>query len=164
MNCHKREDSQDKVVMRPVKITDSQQLLEWRNHISVRRFSKHIDEISIDVHELWLANKLDSSNHDSKILIFSELDKDIGMTRLDKLGVALAEISILVEPTLHGKGLGSKILRQTINYAFEHLNYSGLQADIHIENHGSASLFSKFGFKRVNRVGTFDTYSLSKSD
>lgn len=150
--------------MRPIEITDLQQLLEWRNHLSVRRYSRHVEEITIDAHRVWLSDKLAASNHGSKILMFSELGKDIGMTRLDILDDGFAEISILVEPTLHHKGLGSKILQQTIRHAFERMNFLGLQADIHIENRASSLLFLKFGFARVNRVGLFDTYLLHKSD
>ena len=164
MNEYKGGNSQDKLVMRPVNISDSQQLLEWRNHISIRKYSRHVEEVTIDSHKVWLSHKIDSSNHSSKILMFSELGKDIGMTRLDTLDGGFAEISILVEPTLHHKGLGSKILQQTIRHAFERMNYSGLQADIHIENRASTLLFLKFGFSRVNRVGLFDTYLLHRSD
>lgn len=157
-------DSRGKLVMRPMKITDSQQLFEWRNHLSVRQYSKHVEEVTIDAHKVWLSNKLDSRNNGCKILMFSELGKDIGMTRLDSLENGFAEISILVEPTLHHKGLGSKILQQTIRQAFEKMNYSGLQADIHIENRASTLLFLKFGFAKVNSTGLFDTYLLHKSD
>ncbi len=161
---NKSRDSQDELEMRPVKIADSQQLLEWRNHKRIRQYSKHSQEITLDVHNAWLTKKLDPSNHGSKIWIFSEGGKDIGMTRLDILDGTFAEISILVEPTLHHKGLGSRILQQTIKYAFEGLNYSGLRADIHIENRSSAALFLKFGFARVKSVGLFETYLLLKSN
>jgi RimJ/RimL family protein N-acetyltransferase len=164
VNDYRSEDSQDKVLMRPVKISDSQQLLEWRNHTSVRRYSRHSEEITLSNHQAWFANKLELVNDGSKILMFSNLDIDIGMTRLDLLDDGMAEISILVEPTLQHKGLGSKILQQTINYAFDGLNYTGLRANIHIENLSSAQLFSKFGFARVSRDGLFNTFLLRKSN
>jgi RimJ/RimL family protein N-acetyltransferase len=150
--------------MRPVKISDSQQLLEWRNHPSVRKYSGNVEKITFDIHQEWFTNKLNLSEDVSKILMFSERGIDIGMTRLDSLGGRVAEISILVEPTLRFQGLGSRILHQTINHASEELDYSGLQATIHIENLSSTQLFSKFGFVRVSGDGLFDTYFLNKSN
>lgn len=164
MSNNRSEDSKDNILMRPVRISDSQQLFKWRNHSSVRRYSRHVEEITLEIHQAWFANKLDLSNDVSKIFMFSRLDIDIGMTRLDLFDDRMAEVSLLVEPTLQHQGLGSKILHQTINYAFEGLNYSVLRANIHIENLSSAQLFSKFGFVRVSRDGLFDTYLVHNSN
>jgi RimJ/RimL family protein N-acetyltransferase len=150
--------------MRPVKISDSQQLLEWRNHASARRYSGNVEKITLDIHQEWFTNKLNLGEDISKILMFSEMGIDIGMTRLDLLVGRVAEISILVDPALRFQGLGSRILHQTINYALGELDYSGLQATIHVENLSSAQLFAKFGFVRVSGDGLFDTYFLNKSN
>ena len=154
--------SQTSLFMRLAEKSDSQRLLEWRNHASVRHFSRNCGVISPDLHEEWLERKLDPDESSSKILIFTDQHKYVGMSRLDALIGNSAEISILVEPSVHGKGLGSKILGQSINYAFLELNYSELHASIHSENSISLALFSKFGFVKVNQEYPFVSYRLSK--
>lgn len=162
MNYYRSEDYRDSVLMRPVQLSDSQKLLEWRNHLSVRRYSRQEEEITLSIHEEWFTNKINPSNEGSKILMFTNQNIDIGMTRLDLLADGIAEVSILVEPTLQHRGFGSKILQQTIDHAFGILKFSSLRADIHIENLASAQLFSKFGFARVYSDGLFETYLLHK--
>ena len=154
--------SQSSLFMRHAKKSDSQILFKWRNHASVRRYSRNSGIISPDVHEEWFERKLDLAEGGSKILIFSNLIKHVGMSRLDSLIGNSAEISILVEPSMHGKGLGSKILGQSIEYAFLELNYSELHASIHPENSTSLALFSKFGFVKANHGDLFESYRLSK--
>jgi RimJ/RimL family protein N-acetyltransferase len=83
------------------------------------------------------------------------------MIRLDTLSYGIAEISILVEPSLQGNGLGSRILKQSIEHAFNRLSYFELRASIHIENIASKKLFSKFGFVQTEK-DLFISYKLSK--
>lgn len=154
--------SQTNLFMRLAEKSDSQRLLEWRNHASVRRYSRNRGVISLELHEEWFERKLNLAESASKILIFSDLQKYVGMSRLDAVIGNSAEISILVEPSVHGKGFGSKILEQSIDYAFRELNYSELQASIHLENSISLTLFSKFGFVKVAQKNSFESYKLSK--
>ena len=153
--------SQNDLFMRPAIKADSHRLLRWSNHVSARQYSRNSEVIDPDVHEEWFDKRLSPTESESRILIFMCSDMFIGMTRIDSLGEGSGEISIVVDPALQGKGFGSKVLRQSIEYAFVEMKYFELLASIHTGNSASISLFSKFGFQRVHKEGMFETYKLS---
>lgn len=57
-----------------------------------------------------------------------------------------AEISILLLPEYHRKGIGYKVLCRMLHFAFNTLNFYRLEAEIIEGNHASIQLFKKLGF------------------
>jgi RimJ/RimL family protein N-acetyltransferase len=157
-------NSQGYLEMRLANFLDSQQLLAWRNHSSVRQFSKNRSLISPTSHEVWLKAKLESVNQESRIFIFSNSNNDVGMTRLDMSNKYSAEISIIVDPAFQKMGFGSKILLQSIQHAFNDLELFALEAFIHVENLASFALFSKMGFVKVRNDENFDSFLLLRNN
>jgi len=149
--------------MRVAEKGDSKQLLDWRNHPVARRFSGSSELIAEDNHEEWFERQLNSQEQESTIFIFAKSNSNLGMSRLDAFDISSAVVSILVDPQLHRKGIGSKILKQTIEYAFTKLGYSELRASIHIENFASIILFEKLGFVEIGKPDLFKSYSLTKT-
>ena len=85
------------------------------------------------------------------------------MSRLDILFAEAAEISLLVDPSFHSKGYGSKILDLSIEFAFNRMNYVELIACIHSENLHSKTLFSNFGFVKTRNEGMFESFTLLRN-
>ncbi len=154
--------SDSNLFMRLANESDSQQLLSWRNNPVVRKYSRNVQVISRETHDLWLKNKLGENHLESKIYIFSDSRNFIGMSRIDSLSVKLGELSILVDPLFHSKGYGSKILNLSIEVAFDLLKYSELAACIHRDNLASKALFSKYGFIKSHDEDLFEFFKLSK--
>jgi RimJ/RimL family protein N-acetyltransferase len=140
-----------KIRMRILTQSDSNQLLNWRNQIEIRKFSKNNRKISIDEHNIWLETRLALINELGPIFIFEKEELAIGMTRLDKKNKQESEISILVSPTNQGKGFGIKMLDLTIVHALDILRIPVLIAQIHTKNHASLALFRRFGFQIVDK-------------
>ncbi len=157
-------DERENLMVRPVLPSDSNQLLKWRNHELVRRFSKNSSLILEIDHENWFKHKLDPKNSTHRIFIFQEDLTLVGMSRLDVNEKSKGEISIIVDPGLFSRGYGASILKQTIQIGFREASLTNLIAVIHNDNHASIALFTKNGFKELERGQVFSTYSLFKQE
>ena len=76
-------DRRKNLRVRPALLSDSNQLLEWRNHELVRRFSKNSNLISERDHEDWIKRRLDPENSTNHIFIFQEDLTAVGVTRIE---------------------------------------------------------------------------------
>jgi RimJ/RimL family protein N-acetyltransferase len=126
---------------------DAQALLLWRNHPDVRAFSLQSELIPINEHTRWLADRLLRVDHEPFYIFESEFEV-IGMCRLDLLPGAIDEyeISILVDPNRHAKGIGTKILKMSCTSFFcSHPNKS-IVAKVRKDNLVSRKLFESADF------------------
>ena len=157
-------DKSNNLRMRPALPSDSLQLLDWRNHELVRRFSKNSSLITEQDHNDWVRNKLDIENTTHRIFVFHDDLTAVGMTRIDLIAESKGEISIIVDPNFFSRGYGSFMLRETIQLAFSGANLINLLAVIHNLNFASKALFAKNGFRKLNSGEIFSTYSLVKQE
>lgn len=88
--------------------SDSEQLLEWRNHSTIRLASRNPAIINQEDHHRWFAAVISSSSR--LLLIGRRNDIPVGVVRFDKEDDA-AEVSIYVDPYINEPGLGGKLLR-----------------------------------------------------
>jgi RimJ/RimL family protein N-acetyltransferase len=147
--------------LRPFEGRDSQKLLDWRNHESVRLYSRSPNLISQSEHEFWVHHRLSNSESSSQIFIAeNSVGGTYGMVRLDLSGEDRAEISIIVDPTKFGRGFGSLMLKKLIEYSFTSMKLKGLIAVIHKDNSASLALFRKFGFVFVSAENDFCKFDL----
>ncbi|ABR30133.1 GCN5 family acetyltransferase [Thermosipho melanesiensis] len=63
-----------------------------------------------------------------------------------------AYITYYVKKEKRGKGYGKKILKYSIDYAFEEMNMNRLTAEVYEYNEVSIKLLEKFGFKKEGRL------------
>jgi RimJ/RimL family protein N-acetyltransferase len=135
---------------------DAAILLAWRNHPVTRKFSRQTEYIRSDEHITWLIARL-KKVHLEPFSVFFEDFKAIGMSRLDAVSESKSEyeISILVDPSQHGKGVGTKILNITCaNFSNLHPNTT-IVASINLHNHVSQKLFTSAGFEIKSSDGDF---------
>lgn len=86
-------------------------------------------------------------------LVLKSNDETIGWAALSKVSIrpvysGVGEVSIYIDPTYGGKGLGSMLLKALIVLS-ENENYWTLQAGIFPENKASLFLHKKCGFEVV---------------
>lgn len=155
-------DKSKNLIVRPALPSDSSQLLKWRNHELVRRFSKNSSLISEQDHENWIKSKLNPEYSNNRMYIFEENEKAAGVTRIDLIDESRGELSIIVEPSFFSRGYGSIMLQKTIDLGFGEVNLAELTAIIHDSNFASIAIFTKCGFTKLNGSAEFSTYSLSK--
>jgi RimJ/RimL family protein N-acetyltransferase len=124
---------------------DSENLFQWRNHPSIRAFSRNPAEIAWQDHQRWLDTVL---NEGHKILLIGHISGvPAGVVRFDMDGEE-AEISIYVVPEMLSRGLGADLLRSAENWLAT--NVSGphrIRAHVLGENTRSQRLFSDAGYR-----------------
>jgi UDP-2,4-diacetamido-2,4,6-trideoxy-beta-L-altropyranose hydrolase len=87
---------------------DCVMLHEWRNHPGTREMSTHPEEITLANHRRWLAATIE--NADRALLIAEIGGQPIGSIRFDRIEGAAFEVSLYLDPGLHGLGLGPRML------------------------------------------------------
>jgi len=119
-------------------------IFNWRNDFYTKKMSLNNSEISYDEHCAWYEETL---NNPLKIIFIGENDHDrVGVCRFDlDNNNLIAEISINLNPSFRGKGLGKDLLISSID-KFEKENKFLLVAFIKKENIASQNLFEYAGF------------------
>ena len=145
-----------KITQRTATMDDAPRILTWRNHPGVRKFSLDPEVIRNDEHSRWFAARLARLQLEP-LFLFSVERELVGMSRLDVV-IELTdkyEISILVDPEQHGKGIGTKILDMTCENFFRLHPGKTMIARVHRENIVSQRLFTKAGFLMQLSEGNF---------
>ena len=133
------------MLIRNIKLDDSEDLFRWRNDLNTRKMSFLGDEISYDKHFKWLKDAIANPN----------IEFYIGEFRNNKLGVCRfdyekesneSKISINMNPYLRGKGFGKKFLQNVI-IQYLKKRKSILLAEIKDKNIISINLFKSVGFE-----------------
>jgi RimJ/RimL family protein N-acetyltransferase len=137
-----------KLTQRSASLEDSNELLSWRNNPETRLHSVNANPISHEEHQRWISDRL-KRNHDEPFLVYSLENILIGMVRFDAVSESLDkfQISIMVNPTRQGEGLGTLLLRMSCETFFSKYPSRIIVARVHAENSVSISLFRKAGFE-----------------
>jgi UDP-2,4-diacetamido-2,4,6-trideoxy-beta-L-altropyranose hydrolase len=118
---------------------------EWRDHPATRGVSRNAEPIAWKDHIGWLERTLADPNR--TLLVGMVGDLPVGVIRFDRLDERAAEVSLYLDPALHGLGLGRAML-----LAGERAAAAGI--DVHAEvlegNDGSAALFDSAGYRRID--------------
>ncbi len=133
--------------MREVAFKDSEEILDWRNQIEVRQFSRNQDLITKETHLMWLKNRL-KLNPTQPFWMFESSSEKIGFVRLDfDQALKVYDISIIINPSMRGKGFGKEILNRAIENCLTNNPDSNFIAEAHKNNLASCSLFLNCGFQ-----------------
>lgn len=141
----------DSVRLRRATTADAELVWRWRNHPSTRAQSGDPTEIPLDRHLVWFERAVESV--DRALLLATEGAEPCGVLRFDFDGDR-AVVSIFVDPTRHGGGLGSRMLDAGISRILrEWPSLKGLDARVLHSNEASRRLFVEAGF--VERESLF---------
>lgn len=133
----------------------------WRNDPVSRQQSLNSQLISWREHKDWFEKVL-GSEECCLLMCFSEsLQTKIGVVRFDIVGNQ-ATVSINLEPTVRGLGLGTRCLSKAIDYfCCRFLSINCLKAMIVTSNKASRVVFKKIGFECVVSNDGVDEFCLS---
>ena len=146
---------------KPINDEDIYEVFTWRNDLASREMSLNTDIISWEEHLNWYrhvqASKeyigyIGNLNHQKIGVVFMKIDNTI------------AKISINLNPSHRGKGLGSILLKSSMLKAEKSFpKLRKFSAEIKNTNAASIKIFDKNGFKLRIRKEDFSVYCIRLS-
>ena len=147
--------------VRPATMADSRMMHSWRNHPLTRRASLDDSAITWSSHVEWCQSTL--ANPDRMLLIGVVGNISVGVIRLDRAPGQQVEVSLYLDPTMHGLGLGAALLRagelQFTQTCGEPTG--GFVATVRENNRESQRLFTAAGYLRATNTRWHKSVSTS---
>lgn len=133
------------LTVRPATRDDARRMHDWRNDPETRAVSRTSHQIGWDDHIAWVDRTLAAPDKQLMAGMIGEVP--VGFIRFDMLEAGSAEVSLYLDPALHGLGLGRAML-----LAGERAAADGVDtlAEVLDGNTGSARLFESAGYRRVD--------------
>ncbi|MDE1947015.1 MAG: UDP-2,4-diacetamido-2,4,6-trideoxy-beta-L-altropyranose hydrolase [Burkholderiales bacterium] len=130
--------------LRPATRADARLLWLWRNDPATRAVSRRGLEIAPGEHERWLADTLADP---ARVLAIGAVGaRDVGVIRFDRLGDDAHEVSLYLDPALHGLGLGSALLQAGEAALIARNGRAEVRAEVLPGNPASRRLFAGAGY------------------
>jgi UDP-2,4-diacetamido-2,4,6-trideoxy-beta-L-altropyranose hydrolase len=136
----------DELQVRPARAGDSERTHAWRNHPVTRSVSRNTAETTLADHERWLQGVLRDERRSLLVAHVGALD--VGVVRFDRISDDEAEVSIYLDPALHGLGIGRNALLAAEQFV-THSRWaiSKVVADVLETNRASQRLFATCGYE-----------------
>jgi len=132
--------------VRPMVNKDLEQILEWRNHESIRRFMYTQHEISLEEHRNWFERASQDKNH--HLLVFEIQGKSLGFVNIHEISKGgIADWGFYVAPDAP-KGTGSQLGCAVLEYAFHTHKFHKLVGQVLAYNESSINFHEKLGFQQ----------------
>jgi len=133
------------IAFRKADLSDMQKVYDWRNDVSVRKYSHNSEIIGFAQHQEWFKNVVKEPNR--PILIGCIGNKELGVVRFD-ISDNVAEISIYLTPDRQGMGYGAGLISAGEKWLKNQFpNVNKINAEILTENRASSKIFETCGYK-----------------
>lgn len=126
--------------------SDCEMVFEWISDEAVRSAAFSTEEISLETHQKWFEQKLNSKN--STYWIAEWDGKPIGQVRFERKNDE-HEVSIVIAKAHRGQSLGHQALSQACDQYARENGIDEIQAFVRADNPASLKLFEKTGFQRL---------------
>lgn len=132
------------VEIRPACAEDGDLLFSWRNDERTRRYFRNPAQLTFAEHIKWFGRIL--ADKTKKLLILSRGGVPVGCVRFDLLN-SLANVSIYLDPSLQGQGIGGRVLCVAMDWLYAlHPEITLIDAEVHSDNVASAKMFLRCGY------------------
>ncbi|SKB59646.1 Protein N-acetyltransferase, RimJ/RimL family [Salegentibacter salinarum] len=136
--------------LRHVEISDFYLTYSWANNQKVREFSFNKDKITLKEHANWFFSKLENTNFEYYLLEVQGVAA--GSIRFDLEKESIAKINYLLDPKFTGKGLGTYLLENGIQFLIENRPLvQVVYGYVLKENIPSIKIFKKLSFKEISK-------------
>ena len=150
----------EKVVLRPVKMSDAPRFVKWFNDPEVNKFLL-VRRMTLRGERVWIKNKLKSKDK-SSIHFSIDTTEGIHIGAIDLRHIDLqnkdSDFGIMIgDKKYWSKGYGSDAMQALINFAFKKLKLHRIYLTVYIYNKRAVKMYEKLGFKHegMNREGNF---------
>jgi UDP-2,4-diacetamido-2,4,6-trideoxy-beta-L-altropyranose hydrolase len=141
----------DTLALRGATADDAKEAYAWRNAPETRRYSRDPSALTPQSHAAWWSRCLDDPTR--RLLVAACGEVRVGVLRLD-ICADVAEVSLYLDPALHGLGLGAALLQAGQAWARRHEpTLARLEAEVLPSNRASAAAFERAGFVRTGPQG-----------
>ncbi len=132
------------LTLRPILIDDLDTTFLWATDKNIRKYALTSNNISFEEHRNWFVSKLS----DPKCYFYIvEIDNNpIGSIRFDTLNNE-AIISYLMTPSMHGRGLGKRVLHEGVKKIFELADVHAVKGIVLKDNLASLRIFESLGYE-----------------
>ncbi len=133
------------IFLRPAVEGDLETTFSWQNNDLTRRYSHNPETPTRKVHEAWFMDCL--ARPESNLSIIMNGQRPVGSLRLDKHDRGELNVSIIVDPDYHRRGIATAAL------AVARRGWPGevFRAEIHVDNAASRTLFKACGYVEVEK-------------
>lgn len=131
--------------LRPATASDAALLLRWRDDTATREASRHTAEVGADEHAAWLDAVLASGDRDLFVVECGRVP--VGQLRFDAVGEGDFEISVGLDPSARGAGLGAPTIAVGLDWLWrERPGARRVVAVVRDTNAPSLRAFARAGF------------------
>ena len=139
------------ITLRPARMEDCSNILQWRNQKLSIVASTSGKEISWDEHKKWFDHALtDKDNH---LIYIIETDNTknmpIGSVRFERKAPHWCVVSINIVEEFTGQGIGARALQRGFSLCRGEWSDCSVHAFIRKDNRASYSAFKKAGCKKI---------------
>lgn len=138
-----------RVRLRAARLSDCERVWQINNETSARAASRSSDPIPLGEHVHWFHRRL--VDPDTLIdMIEVDAGRPVGVVRIESSGAA-AEISLAIDPSERGRGVGGAAVRAAAMEAAERWPGLPIEAWVAEDNPASIRCFEAAGFTRAGR-------------
>lgn len=139
----------DEISIRKITIEDTDNILKWRNHPSVKKNFCLQEDLTKETHLNWFHNKILTGEVEQFIIIEESSNTSVGSTYLRDIDLknSKAEFGIFIgEESARGKGFGTAATKLILKYGFETLGLHKIYLRVFTNNLSAIKAYEKAGF------------------
>lgn len=149
----------EQVYLRPMEITDTERIVNWRNQDFVRKNFIYQDLFTKEGHMLWIRTQVEPG-HVVQFIICLQGGREIGSVYFRDIDreSGTAEYGIFIgEKDVLGSGYGTAAAEKALDYAFAKLHLHKVFLRFLSDNVGAWKSYERAGFRMTNRTETVMT-------
>lgn len=138
------------IYLRPIELTDTEDIIRWRNKDWIRRKFIHQNLFTVKKHEKWFETIVKTGKAVQFIIYEIKSDSKIGSTYLRDINCQhrKAEYGIFIgEEDALGKGYGTEAADLVLKYGFEQLKLHKIFLRVLADNKRAITSYKKAGFE-----------------
>jgi len=141
------------VTLRPLRASDQDKVLAWRNLPEVSAYMYRDDIISPDSHAVWFETARNDPSR--RYWIITHEGEDVGLASLYSISETDKRCSwafYLGTNSLRGKGIGSAVEFLVLAHVFEEMGFKKLSCEVLSENEAVWRMHKNIGFEEEGRL------------